>query len=114
MEFFWWRELQNLQFKFIMYDYYFINKLFFSQSSVYDEIQRITDYASTFPRDRIRSYTKEGNTLYYFFGFCYFLEQGFIVVLKMFYHITKGKVNLIQTVKMQQLDQSGEITTAFF
>ena len=61
--------------------YYFINKLFFSQSSVYDEIQRITDYTSMFSRDRIRSYTKEGNTLYYFFGFCYFLEQDFIVVL---------------------------------
>lgn len=88
--------LQNLQ-KFIMYDYYFINKLFFSQSSVYDEIQRITDYASMFSRDRIRSYTKEGNTLYYFFGFCYFLEQDFIAVVKIFYHITRGKVNLIQT-----------------
>ena len=50
-----------------------------------------------FSRDRIRSYTKEGNALYYFFGFCYFLEQDFIVVLKIFYHITRGKVNLIQT-----------------
>ena len=28
MEFLWWRVLQNLQ-KFVMYDYYFINKFFF-------------------------------------------------------------------------------------
>ena len=89
--------LQNLQ-KFIMDDYYFINKLFFSQSSVYDKIQRITDCTSMFSRDRIRSDNKEGNyTLHYFLGLCYFLEQNYIVVLKIFYHITRGKVNLIQT-----------------
>ena len=54
--------LQNLQ-EFIMDDYYFINKLFFSQSSVYNKIQRISDYTSVFSRDRIRSCNKEGNTL---------------------------------------------------
>ena len=53
---------------------------------------------SMFSRDRIRSDNKEGNyTLHYFLGLCYFLEQNYIVVLKIFYHITRGKVNLIQT-----------------
>ena len=46
-----------------MDDYYVINKLFFSQSSVYNKVQRISDYTSVFFRDRIRSYNKEGNTL---------------------------------------------------
>ena len=71
---------------------------FFSQSSVYDKIQRITDCTLMFSRDRIRSDNKEGNyTLHYFLGLCYFLEQNYIVVLEIFYHITRGKVNLIQT-----------------
>lgn len=74
--------LQNLQ-KFIMDDYYFINKLFFSQSSVNDKIQRITDCTSMFSRDRIRSDNKEGNyTLHYFVRFMLFPRTELYCCLK--------------------------------